>query len=327
MFRVQKPFHRNWDNRLALSPLAVIILALSFLVSPLNSQPVDAGNSDHRTKRIGVQKSGGHKMVRVSNRKATSHFRMSTKRHASGNRKLAKKQRSNTRTYVKRRSILDNGRQGYNGRQANQMHRIGGKRRTGNQQMRAPRNTQVRSTGISSRQLYHRQARGQSRSYGVRRYDGHSYNKNRIYSSRLSGDGVLSDGVNRSGVKYVNRRNLRANRFNNRRSGFYEVAGAGRTKIIKRRLQSNNTSTKRAASGFSNSGLIVIGVSNSSSMQEVAGSDRGASSANCEYGTYCTIDLGGPKIITYNDTADILDGELVDEDLTDEEYLQKYGTK
>lgn len=33
---------------------------------------------------------------------------------------------------------------------------------------------------------------------------------------------------------------------------------------------------------------------------------------NCKYGNYCTIYLGGPKIITRNGAGDIIDGELVE---------------
>jgi hypothetical protein len=41
------------------------------------------------------------------------------------------------------------------------------------------------------------------------------------------------------------------------------------------------------------------------------GTDGGA---NCKYGQYCAIDLGGPKIITLNDQGDIENGELIQPD-------------
>ena len=72
-----------------------------------------------------------------------------------------------------------------------------------------------------------------------------------------------------------------------------------------------------AAIGWSNSGLIVVTVNNgaaSSGMNEIAGSGSTSNSLqNCEYGAYCEIDLGGPKIITFNDIGTIRDGELVEE--------------
>lgn len=53
-------------------------------------------------------------------------------------------------------------------------------------------------------------------------------------------------------------------------------------------------------------GVIIRGGLPSGRRQN--GVDRGA---NCKYGQYCAIDLGGPKIITLNDQGDIENGELI----------------
>lgn len=80
-----------------------------------------------------------------------------------------------------------------------------------------------------------------------------------------------------------------------------------------------------AAIGWSNSGLIVVTVNNGvhNGMSEIAGGNGSAGGSaggggsaglqDCEYGSYCSIDLGGPKIITFNDIGTIRDGELVEE--------------
>ena len=77
------------------------------------------------------------------------------------------------------------------------------------------------------------------------------------------------------------------------------------------------------ATGFSAGGLVVIaGAGSQSSAQasaQVANND-------CAYGTYCTIDLGGPKIITFNDVEDYYEEENI-ENLSDEELERRYGAK
>lgn len=52
--------------------------------------------------------------------------------------------------------------------------------------------------------------------------------------------------------------------------------------------------------------VILNGGNATGSLAPIAGSD------DCGYGEYCTIDLGGPKIITRNTLGDIREGELVD---------------
>ncbi len=82
----------------------------------------------------------------------------------------------------------------------------------------------------------------------------------------------------------------------------------------------------KVARGFHGSGALIITIvdGHAGGMHEIAGNGSGA--ADCAYGSYCTIDLGGPKIITYNDVADVVDGELVD-GMSEEEYMKKYGSK
>jgi len=130
----------------------------------------------------------------------------------------------------------------------------------------------------------------------------------------------------RSGVKYVGGKQT-------------NIKTAGKVhetyRIKKTRMGVDTRSHTRTKGGFVNSGLIVLNINTGApQMQEVAGSvDVGE--ADCAYGSFCTINLGGPKIITFNDVADISDGEFAvedpgiygDEDLTDEEYIDKYGEK
>lgn len=66
------------------------------------------------------------------------------------------------------------------------------------------------------------------------------------------------------------------------------------------------------ALGVSRSRIVIITINNAGNN---AGGERAgtppAKGEDCAYGTYCTIDLGGPKIITFNDVGDIVGGELV----------------
>jgi hypothetical protein len=55
-------------------------------------------------------------------------------------------------------------------------------------------------------------------------------------------------------------------------------------------------------------GGIVIQDSPLGGMRQIAGEGG----MNCAYGEYCTIDLGGPKIINFNDIGDIENGEVVE---------------
>ena len=76
-------------------------------------------------------------------------------------------------------------------------------------------------------------------------------------------------------------------------------------------------------------GVVILNFGAGHNMDQIAGNGRGASVDDCAYGTYCTIDLGGPKIITFNDVADIQEGQFSDEqqiqneELNEPEALQK----
>ena len=108
--------------------------------------------------------------------------------------------------------------------------------------------------------------------------------------------------------------------------GMREIAGRGRDRgpVLVTRSTDNSINPRI---GFSNSGLIVLNITNGApagGMSEVAGAGR---AQDCAYGTYCTIDLGGPKIITFNDVATIEDGAIVDETMSEQEMLERYGSK
>lgn len=282
MFRVPRFFFNNRVFKATTTALSALAIALAFTVSPVSVQPVEAGKGKVTTKKMSGHKRSGKRAVRTSSRK-----------HYSGNRIASRKLGSGkSRTYVKRRSVFD-----------------------------ADNGYVVGRSGISSRQLYHRPARGELRGKKYRRYAG----KNRIYSSTLSGGEGLSDGLSRSGVKYVKRK-YRGDYGIRRGSGFYEVAGSSGTRIVTRQLNSTVNGSSSNTVNFASSGIIVVGAASHSGLQPVAGGHTGTSETNCEYGTYCTIDLGGPKIITFNDAGDIRNGVL-EEELSEEEYIKKYGAK
>ncbi|MGB7335168.1 MAG: hypothetical protein WBD01_05185 [Salaquimonas sp.] len=307
MFRVQKrPNHKSTWSIAKLS--MITLLSLGFFASPFNLGVVDAGNSGNSMRKMSSHKvsqsGGGNRTMRQSNLRSKTYQRSVVSkgvkrdgfRNHRSNIKQVSRNESGNRTYTKRRSVLDGGKM-------------------------AGSSNSVR---VSSRQLYTRPVRGQSiRHYGSSNQRGERIVSSRVMSTRSHGD-VGGNAQLRSGVKYINRGH--SNSYGGK-TGFRELAGSTRTKIIKRELNGNNQSgSTKVATGYSDQGLIIIGVATASGMQEIAGNQMGQSNADCQYGTYCTIDLGGPKIITFNDTGDIQDGELT-EDLTEEEYLQKYGSK
>ena len=94
---------------------------------------------------------------------------------------------------------------------------------------------------------------------------------------------------------------------------------ASKSKVVRGRYGSADNSQK-SGGGFANSGMIIVSINNNSNnngMREIGGGTQAASAGatHCAYGSYCTIELGGPKIITFNDVGDIGNGALVDEDL------------
>lgn len=132
----------------------------------------------------------------------------------------------------------------------------------------------------------------------------------------------------RSGVKYVSGYSVNS-RKHKPFKGLRQIAG-NTSSIKKYRLKGAKTVRRARARNIVNSGNFVFVINNnpSPSMQQVAGNGTGSQGVNdCAFGSYCTIDLGGPKIITFNDVQDIQDGELVDEGLSEEQYLEKYGSK
>jgi hypothetical protein len=122
----------------------------------------------------------------------------------------------------------------------------------------------------------------------------------------------------RGGVKYIG-----SKQTNIKTAG--KIRETYRVKKSTMGVTTKNTASTRV--GFVNTGLIVLNINTGApQMQEVAGSVD-VSGADCAYGSFCTIDLGGPKILTYNDVADIEGGEFVTEDLSEDEYIEKYGPK
>lgn len=133
-----------------------------------------------------------------------------------------------------------------------------------------------------------------------------------------------SSKTSRSGVVYNSGQSLRNKKRTHQ--GLQQIAGGNNTGIVSRKLSSGKNSHSHGLREYTKGELIVIGAA-VTGFYEIAGGGQGAPAVSngddCAYGTYCTIDLGGPKIITYNDAGDIKDGELTN----DEEYLQEYGAK
>ena len=140
-------------------------------------------------------------------------------------------------------------------------------------------------------------------------------------------------GERRSGVRYVSGGKHRSVRYAGgvrRVSSTHTVSSRrmAKSKVGSYRLRGSTVMHGRrgGGGGFNNSGMIVVSInnhSNNSGMSEVAGSSVTQSNvSDCAYGTYCTINLGGPKIITYNDVADIEDGEFTGHDDVPEDDLR-----
>ena len=140
-------------------------------------------------------------------------------------------------------------------------------------------------------------------------------------------------GERRSGVRYVGGGKHRSVRYAGgvrRVSSTHTVSSRRMTKskVGSYRLRGSTVmhGKRGRGGGFHNSGMIVVSInnhSNNSGLSEVAGSSVTHSNvSDCAYGTYCTINLGGPKIITYNDVADIEDGEFTGHDEISEDDLR-----
>ena len=140
-------------------------------------------------------------------------------------------------------------------------------------------------------------------------------------------------GERRSGVRYVGGGKHRSVRYAGgvrRVSSTHTVSSRrmAKSKVGSYRLRGSTVMHGRrgGGGGFHNSGMIVVSInnhSNNSGMSEVAGSSVTQSNvSDCAYGTYCTINLGGPKIITYNDVADIEDGAFTGHDDVPEDDLR-----
>ena len=299
MFR----FHGS-SSVLRLFSVAIFATVFSIgFVSPTSlATKAEAGSLRSGVKMGGGKKvksrsmgSGGQRMMRSGGGKRVSGIR------AGGGHKIIRRSMGGSKgakTYIKRRSVLDGN-----------YDRSGGKRRGGEM---------MHGRGHDGKLRNNRNIR-QTAMHGKRRAMGGNNHKGR---------GGRDIAKNRSGVTYMgSRRNV---------SSFREIAGGSRTVITKRRLggsyhgkNGGGHNGHRVATGFSASGLVVVGVVSQSATQgmvPIAGGND-----DCAYGTYCTIDLGGPKIITYNDVGDISGDEIIEDEgmdgLSEEEYKRRYGTK
>ena len=113
----------------------------------------------------------------------------------------------------------------------------------------------------------------------------------------------LRDG--RSGVYLAGRPDRNGYIRNYRRNGPLIISRSGNTNI------DNSVNVTNEFNGNFVGGIAVVN-GGTGSMREIAGSSvKGpGDSTVCKYGTYCTIDLGGPKIITFNDVGDINEEDL-----------------
>ena len=120
-----------------------------------------------------------------------------------------------------------------------------------------------------------------------------------------------TSGEGRSGVVYRSGVTLQT------RKGYHglKVIAGDTANVSSRRLVDGHQKLHHHGEGrFTKSELIAIGAA-VNSYYEIAGGTTSSTQSvqeSCAYNTYCTIDLGGPKIITFNDAGDIENGELVD---------------
>ncbi len=193
-----------------------------------------------------------------------------------------------------------------------------------------------RSFHVSGENLSLRPVSGYTGKVTQRRLGSHDSNSGRVYHHKRSVlDGHYGD---------VHQRRLHGGRFDNVRRygkieydassesrsgvvyrsmlhsrkgyhGLKEIAGNS-GQVVSRRLVDDRQKHHHHGEGrFTKGELIVIGAA-VNSYYEIAGGETSATRSiqeDCAYQTYCTIDLGGPKIITFNDAGDIENGELVEE--------------
>ncbi len=178
-----------------------------------------------------------------------------------------------------------------------------------------------------------------------------SHGKITVRSGRSSNayGGIVRGSLSRSGVRYENRGSVRyvnpdlkgfhdhSGKNFKRHGGLVEIAGGDhRNKhgssggIVKRYLRDDSSAHQGPGYYRGSNNIVILGAA-TGGITAIAGGYAGESinleQQTCDYGTYCTIDLGGPKIITFNDVADIENGEIAQEELSEEEYQKKYGTK
>lgn len=224
---------------------------------------------------------------------------------------------------------------------------LGGQTKRGGKRIYTRRHSVLDGNGpvrVSGRQLHHRPVRVSGRSNNIRHYAKGRLvkrrlqargSRERIYSSRVAIDPAidLSAGSARSGVKYVRRNHVGFGTRHGsgiRHYGMRELAGASNTRVVRRRLEGTSTQNPGTGSGHGHNrhgGLVILGVTSATSLEPVAGHAPTGHATDCDYGTYCTIDLGGPKIITFNDAGDIRGGELVDGQYNEDEGYDEYGGK
>ncbi len=320
MFRIRSlsfnKYKRTSTGRFFQVALLAALLSVGFVAPGFQATNADAGAKRSGVKIGGAKRiktrslgrpsaSGGHRMMRSSGTRSSG-MRM-------GSRQMGKASGGSnhgSRTYTTRKSVLDGGHQ----------MKSGGKRRLGGQ-------------------MAHGGSKGGNKLLNSNRNRNFNSNTNRNTNSNTN----VNTNTNTNNVTVEN--NIRLNIGNRQlaksRSGvslsasqrntstFRQIAGGTRTVVTKRRLRGGGQhygGGRGVATGFSAGGLVVIAGAG-------AGAQGSAQIANddCAYGTYCTIDLGGPKIITYNDVADYYEDGTIDEEnidnLSDEELERRYGAK
>ena len=316
-FRV---FYRGFSKPLTGVFAAAGLLTAAFVAAP---QDAYAGNSllmQHVAGDMkGSRKAGGMREMRPR-KDGGSHGRQnggsSGWDDGYGGRKTA---RNESGHYGSRGHGYEDG--GYGGRdgQYRKGRRGGdGGLRNDNQVRNSNRNTNTNTNTNTNRNV--------NNNINTNRNVNRNVNKNRNVNTAVNRNNITVEnnillGERRSGVRYVGGGKHHSVRYGGgarRVSSTHTVSSRrmAKSKVGRYRLGGNTLvhGGRGGGGGFSNSGMIVVSInnhSNNSGMSEVAGSSVTQSNvSDCAYGTYCTINLGGPKIITYNDVADIEDGEF-----------------